>query len=699
METKMALSLLLVISLMTCVSFCLCSTNLNDEKLKNSLDMLRLLQKYGDDMVDVSFISPANESVVENENAVEVQLHFSWEHVTNREAWETICGGLHPGFTQIAQAKCEIVLRQSLRDEGFEFIGSNMGFDEDDNNGETGAVQWTEVPIVGTTHSRLTLDTNFCRAGTCWLQVVIYGLMNREVLSVSDTTVVFLDLTTKSLQSSIKTAQSALGVQKGENTDEQPPLDKVDSSQTLEMLEMDDTELEADRSISIGMPTVDGQQEKPLGPLRRLLVLNIIGCGCSDRVNTSWLLATLRMTPETKVDVHDMCEFMFNLRSLAWSGRPVTGLADVDVETDRVVFFVATSERCLHGNYAAVEASEWRYLFFSYLRVLRHKPLVFHLDDECSGPQVFAFALYSIGSDTTRELFKILPYSSFHLPSLTLKPISLLAQEVRFPWYPLAARVYRQYYCGSYTYTRFADRALLVHAGQPLRAHVSTLPLVNMTASEVQQGFTTTAPAAPAARAAPAAPAAVKKRRYVWAFAGQEEADGESVSWHGQVESLVAQFEVVLPGQGVKRETAKTGDGDSALELYKSAWFALIGRDENASSLDCYRIYEALVAGAVPVVVGGELALRRDFAHLLSPSASATGQRNQSMDESLPWITAPTWTAAASRVAALVESARSQDDGMVSLQDLASRVNDHWRAFVGRFEAAVVADVESLLGD
>ena len=75
METKMALSLLLVISLMTCVSFCLCSTNLNDEKLKNSLDMLRLLQKYGDDMVDVSFISPANESVVENENAVEVQLH------------------------------------------------------------------------------------------------------------------------------------------------------------------------------------------------------------------------------------------------------------------------------------------------------------------------------------------------------------------------------------------------------------------------------------------------------------------------------------------------------------------------------------------------------------------------------------------------------------------------------------------------
>lgn len=74
------------------------------------------------------------------------------------------------------------------------------------------------------------------------------------------------------------------------------------------------------------------------------------------------------------------------------------------------------------------------------------------------------------------------------------------------------------------------------------------------------------------------------------------------------------------------------------LEVYRNSVFVPVGRGQ--VSLDCFRIYEAIISGAIPVVVGPEEEVSSTFAE----------------HRDIPMVVASNWSAAASRMSKLLGS-------------------------------------------
>jgi hypothetical protein len=531
--------------------FCISTGISNGERLKASLQMVDVVKKYGEEIVDIRMLSPANGSVASVGNSFELHLHFSWEDATYRVAWHTICGELHgpnqeaahPVYSQLETSKCELVLRQSSREDGHQVGGALTEFPkekESEKGNEKGSgserestpyktdVQSAEVtlPSDGTDPNsplNVTLDPTLCRHDICWLQVVAYGLHNKEVLSISDTTVVFLHSHSHSAESKLRglvrsTTQHrhdgalGLGLQKDAFRDSKDSQDLELYSRDMESSSGSDSDSDSavERSDSIvkrlndihGLDALDSVEETQDGkegmegedvskqamgeatrmrepvesmidsqantehtekkhtelteriqrvpiPSSRLLVFDLMGCGC--RFDISWHLGMIR-TAAALVGIDDVvveeeCTFMHSLRKSAWKGEffaqaTQATSSKMNMETDHVVFFVTTNQPCNKvSEIGVVESYEWRLLFLNYLHyVLRHAPLIFHLQDECSGPQVcFIFLLGCFKITLTSHswtLFFPLQFSPFQVIFFTTMYSSLTSSLLFFFLFP-----------------------------------------------------------------------------------------------------------------------------------------------------------------------------------------------------------------------------------------------------------------------
>jgi hypothetical protein len=115
----------------------------------------------------------------------------------------------------------------------------------------------------------------------------------------------------------------------------------------------------------------------------------------------------------------------------------------------------------------------------------------------------------------------------------------------------------------------------------------------------------------------------VSDRKYPWAFIGNPKQDRSK---------MIATFDRAIPN-------GYTATGKTAREMYtiyRDTIFVPSGRGN--CSLDCFRVYEAIVSGAIPVIVGPEAELAVAFEY--------SGKRP-------PCIYAETWEDAALRCSAL----------------------------------------------
>lgn len=89
------------------------------------------------------------------------------------------------------------------------------------------------------------------------------------------------------------------------------------------------------------------------------------------------------------------------------------------------------------------------------------------------------------------------------------------------------------------------------------------------------------------------------QRNYSWSFIGTVQAHKE----RGHALNVFSKWEPHLVSSGLRAEEMR--------EIYNNSKFVLVGRGQ--ANLDCFRIYEAIIAGAVPILVGSTYELERAF--------------------------------------------------------------------------------------
>jgi hypothetical protein len=100
-------------------------------------------------------------------------------------------------------------------------------------------------------------------------------------------------------------------------------------------------------------------------------------------------------------------------------------------------------------------------------------------------------------------------------------------------------------------------------------------------------------------------------KKYTWSFVGELKEDREEMI------SIFSKFENHFVGNKIAR--------DKMCEIYSQSIFVPCGRGN--SSLDCFRLYEASMNGAIPVVVGDDDEVNNTFKYEQNP----------------PWIFAKSW--------------------------------------------------------
>ena len=114
-------------------------------------------------------------------------------------------------------------------------------------------------------------------------------------------------------------------------------------------------------------------------------------------------------------------------------------------------------------------------------------------------------------------------------------------------------------------------------------------------------------------------------RKYPWSFIGNMKHDRQT---------MVSTFTALISG-GVIRNGLSP---EAMHDIYRESIFVPSGRGN--VTLDCFRIYEAIIAGAIPVIVGTDEEVRATFEY---------------GGDVPPFITAHTWDAAATRCKKMLE--------------------------------------------
>lgn len=137
----------------------------------------------------------------------------------------------------------------------------------------------------------------------------------------------------------------------------------------------------------------------------------------------------------------------------------------------------------------------------------------------------------------------------------------------------------------------------------------------------------------------------ISERKYNWSFIGDMKTD----RWE-----MVDAFSIIKKnfiGSGISKP--------EMMDVYLDSIFVLSGRGN--SSINCFRLYEASMAGAIPVVVGSQDEIDLTFMY----------------EENPPWIFVDTWENAVKECKRLLRNKKR-------LQDIQSRILLWWKTRIGR---------------
>jgi hypothetical protein len=148
----------------------------------------------------------------------------------------------------------------------------------------------------------------------------------------------------------------------------------------------------------------------------------------------------------------------------------------------------------------------------------------------------------------------------------------------------------------------------------------------------------------------------IDERTYEWAFVGALKHDRAH---------MVATFKARLGHMKGIHTNGLTPP--EMYDIYKKAVFVLSGRGN--VTLDCFRIYEAIIAGAIPVIVGSEEEIGATFRY-------AAGR--------IPCVYATSWEGAATKCAALL-SAPGQ------LQNMQDELRVWWKSQIAYLREKILS--------
>lgn len=155
----------------------------------------------------------------------------------------------------------------------------------------------------------------------------------------------------------------------------------------------------------------------------------------------------------------------------------------------------------------------------------------------------------------------------------------------------------------------------------------------------------------------------VEDRKYNWSFIG----DMKSDRW--ELVETFSQIDNYYTGSGIDKKTM--------MDIYRNSIFVPSGRGN--SSINCFRLYEASMSGAIPVVVGSKEEIELTFMY----------------EENPPWIFADSWQDAAQICKDLLKDKNK-------LQEIQSSVLYWWRKRIGgireRISNALEYHYDKLIG-
>jgi hypothetical protein len=147
------------------------------------------------------------------------------------------------------------------------------------------------------------------------------------------------------------------------------------------------------------------------------------------------------------------------------------------------------------------------------------------------------------------------------------------------------------------------------------------------------------------------------KRQYIWSFIGNINKYRHEL------------MEVFTNSDLGKHITKNNATKVELYEIYKDTIFVPIGRGNKV--LECFRIYEALIAGAIPVIVGNKEEVMSCFLFENNP----------------PWIFANTWNAALAECKRLYVSSNE-------LRDRQLFIIEHWKNRIHQIRRKIMDIVE-----
>jgi hypothetical protein len=150
------------------------------------------------------------------------------------------------------------------------------------------------------------------------------------------------------------------------------------------------------------------------------------------------------------------------------------------------------------------------------------------------------------------------------------------------------------------------------------------------------------------------------ERKHTWAFVGQMKSDRAEMLGH------FSRVDGSYPSHSAPR--------NELMKVYGDAWFVPAAR--GWSVLDVFRIYEALYAGAIPVVVGSDDEINQTFSYL--------GDELRALI-----VFAPSWDVAANEVNAMLK------DGISDVKVRARATHAAWHAFIERLKLRIARVLSS----
>jgi hypothetical protein len=191
-------------------------------------------------------------------------------------------------------------------------------------------------------------------------------------------------------------------------------------------------------------------------------------------------------------------------------------------------------------------------------------------------------------------------------------------RNAEYSWYDNCAVIFRQYQCGETIEPFFNNNAAAMTSSLqvilPLGWRTGQMQMINSLAS----------------RKVP------PKKLFSWGWAGTVKSDREK---------MLDAMTKVENGFSFRATATNQMTPEEIFDLYQHSVFVPIGRGYVV--LDCFRIYTALYAGAIPVVVGSTKEIRDTFSFL---------SHDNDPESNLPFVFAPSWEEAAIKVNSLLKN-------------------------------------------